>query len=41
MFSVFRKDAEILNKQYIGTEQLILIEGVSCFNYIILYHDIN
>lgn len=28
MFSVFRRDAEILNKQYVGTEQLILIEGV-------------
>jgi tRNA A37 methylthiotransferase MiaB len=29
MFSVFRRDAEILNKQFVNTEQLILIEGVS------------
>jgi hypothetical protein len=29
MFNIFRRDAEILNKHYIGTEQLILIEGVS------------
>jgi len=29
MFSVFRKNAEILNRQFINTEQLILIEGVS------------
>lgn len=28
MFSIFRKNAEILNKQFVGTEQLILIEGV-------------
>jgi len=29
MFSVFRRDAEILNKQFVNTEQLILVEGVS------------
>ncbi|XP_025198231.1 CDK5 regulatory subunit-associated protein 1 [Melanaphis sacchari] len=29
MFSIFRRDAEILNKQYVNTEQLILIEGES------------
>ncbi|XP_025414811.1 CDK5RAP1-like protein isoform X2 [Sipha flava] len=29
MFNIFRRDAEILNKHYIGTEQLILIEGKS------------
>jgi len=29
MFSVFRRDAEILNRQFVDTEQLILIEGVS------------
>lgn len=29
MFDLFRKDAELLNKQFVGTEQLILVEGVS------------
>lgn len=29
MFSIFRRDAEVLNSQFVGTEQLILIEGVS------------
>jgi len=29
MFNVFRRDAEILNKQFVNTEQLMLVEGVS------------
>jgi len=29
MFNVFRRDADILNKQFVNTEQLMLVEGVS------------
>lgn len=29
MFNVFRKNADILNRKFVGTKQLILIEGVS------------
>jgi len=29
MFNVFRRDAEILNKKFVDTEQLMLVEGVS------------
>ncbi|XP_060875212.1 mitochondrial tRNA methylthiotransferase CDK5RAP1 isoform X2 [Metopolophium dirhodum] len=29
MFNVFRRDAEILNKQFVNTEQLMLVEGES------------
>lgn len=29
MYNVFRQNAEILNRKFVGTEQLILIEGVS------------
>lgn len=45
MFSVFRKNAEILNKTFVGTEQVILIEGVSKLiskknNLVYLYHSL-
>lgn len=29
MFKVFRRDAELLNRKFIDTKQLILVEGVS------------
>lgn len=29
MYNVFRRNADILNRQFVDTEQLILIEGVS------------
>lgn len=29
MYNVFRRNAEILNRQFVDTEQLILVEGVS------------
>jgi len=29
MFNIFRRNADILNRQFVNTEQLILVEGVS------------
>lgn len=38
MYNVFRRNAEILNRQFVDTEQLILIEGVSLFYILFTFY---